>query len=149
MSEYGRYFEDFHIGAVFEHYPAKTILESDNNLFCLLTRNDHPIHSDFEYAAEYGNKKPLVVGTYIISLVVGMSVRDISGKSIALGYESITHLKPVFIGDTIYAQTLIRSKKESTNPKRGIVEIETQAYNQNGTYVLSLKRSILAPKKDA
>ncbi|MEA2103308.1 MAG: MaoC family dehydratase [Candidatus Cloacimonadota bacterium] len=149
QNNYGKYFEDFHIGDFYSHYPAKAITESDNNLFCLLTMNHHPVHLDKEYAAKQIHRKILVVGTYILSLAVGMSVRDISGKAIAnLDYEKVNHVAPVFIGDTIRAETEILSIRESrTKPDQGIIFVETKAYNQKEELVLSLKRHILVPKK--
>ncbi len=80
---FGHYFEEFHVGDIYKHWPGKTVTESDNNLFCLLTVNRHPLHSDIEYAKMHHHGKVLVVGTLVISLVVGMSVADISGTAIA------------------------------------------------------------------
>ena len=148
---FGRYLEDFNVGDVYNHWPGKTITESDNNLFCLLTMNHHPVHLDMEYAKGQPHGKILVVGTYVLSLVVGMSVADVSGKAIAnLDYEKITHDGPVFIDDTIYAETEILEKRESkSKPDRGIVYVETRAYNQDGKKVLTLRRHVLIPKKES
>lgn len=147
--QFGRYLEEFHVGDVYKHWPGKTITESDNNLFCLLTRNPHPLHSDTEYAKVHQHGKILVVGPLVISLVVGMSVADTSGKAIAnLEYEKITHDAPVFIGDTIYAESEVLSVRESTSkPDRGVVSITTRAYNQNGEQVLTMSRKFLVPKR--
>ncbi|MHB8105393.1 MAG: MaoC family dehydratase, partial [Dehalococcoidales bacterium] len=122
---FGRFFEEFQRGDIYKHWPGKTIMESDNNLFCLLTLNRHPIHSDIEYAKTHAHGKVLVVGTLVLSLVVGMSVADTSGKAIAnLEYEKITHDGPVFIGDTIYAESEVLDVRESNSkPDRGIVYI--------------------------
>ena len=146
---FGGYFEEFQIGDVYKHYPGKTITESDNNLFCLLTVNRHPLHSDAEYASRQTHGQRLVVGPLVISLVVGMSVADISGKAIAnLDYEKISHDGPVFIGDTVYAQTEILDKRESkSKPDRGVVYVETRAFNQKGQPVLTLRRHVLVPKR--
>lgn len=148
---FGRYLEEFHQGDIYKHWPGKTITESDNNLFCLLTLNRHPIHSDAEYAKAHPHGQNLVVGPLVISLVVGMSVADTSGKAIAnLEYEKITHDAPVFIGDTIYAESEVLDVRESTSkPDRGIIYIVTRAYNQNGEKVLTLYRKFLVPKKSA
>jgi acyl dehydratase len=145
---YGRYLEEFKVGEVYTHWPGKTIFESDNNLFSLLTMNHHPVHLDQHYSRDQVHGKILVCGPLVISLVVGMSVADISGKAIAnLDYQEITHDGPVFIGDTIYAETEILSIRESrSKPDRGIVFVETRAYNQHEERVLSLKRHILVPK---
>jgi acyl dehydratase len=140
---------DFSMGQVFRHYPSKTITESDNNLFCLLTMNHHPIHSDCEFAKYSQHKKILVVGTYVISLVIGMSVPDISGCAIAnLDYEKIEHNAPVFIGDTLRAESRILDVHVSrTKPDRGVLYVETAAYNQHNKKVLTLRRHVLLPRE--
>ena len=144
---FGRYFEEFEIGAVMEHEPGKTITESDNNLFCLLTMNHHPVHLDWNYAASQQYGKVLVVGTLVFSVAVGLTVRDISGKAIAnLAYHEANHTAPVFIGDTIYARTEVLGKRVSrSNPDRGIVKVKTEVFNQNDEVVLTFSRSVLIP----
>lgn len=146
---YRRVLDDFTVGQVFKHWPRKTVTESDNNLFCLLTMNHHPLHSDAEYAAEQRHGKIVVAGTYILSLVVGMTVADISGASIAnLEYESIIHHEPVFVGDTLSARSKVLDVKVSkAKPDRGVVTIETEAYNQKEQKVLTMRRKILIPKE--
>jgi acyl dehydratase len=145
---YRRTLSDFHEGQVFEHWPRKTITESDNNLFCLLTLNHHPLHSDAEYAAKQQQGRIVVAGPYVFSLVVGLTVPDISGASIAnLEYENVTHHAPVFIGDTIRAVTRILQVSPSrTKPDRGVVSVATAAFNQHDEKVLSFKRHVLIPK---
>lgn len=141
----GNYFEDFEEGQIIEHSLSKTIFESDNNLFSLLTMNYHPLHTNVDYASKQQHGKILVVGTLVFSLVVGITVPDISGKAIAnLDYEKIEHLAPTFIGDTIYARTKILKCRESRTKKdRGIVYVETTGYNQNGENVIRFRRHIL------
>jgi len=147
---FGRYFEDFTVGEVLQHDLHKTVLESDNNLFTLLTMNHHPVHLDKEYCQGQQHGRILVVGTYVFSLVVGLTVADISGKAIAnLDYEKVTHDRPVFIGDTLRAETEILDKRESrSKPDRGIVYVETRAYNQSDEKVMTLRRHVLIPKKE-
>lgn len=149
-SNYGNYFEDFEANQKIRHALSKTIFESDNNLFSLLTMNHHPVHLNQDYANAQQHGKILVVGTLVFSLVVGMTVPDISGKAIAnLNYENIMHNAPVFIGDTIYAETEVLSVRESkSKTDRGIVYIETKAYNQNKELVLTFRRSVLIPKRN-
>ncbi len=146
---YRRLLEDFTNGQVFDHLPGKTVTESDNNLFCLLTMNHHPLHSDAEYAAKTQYGRIVVAGTYTLSLVVGMTVPDISGASIAnLEYEKIVHHAPVFIGDTIRARSrIIEVRPSKSKPDRGILTVETDAYNQNGERILSLRRKVLLPTR--
>src|SRR5690554_7358840 len=144
-SSLGNYYEDFEVRAIIEHALSKTIFESDNNLFSLLTMNHHPVHLNQDYVKTHQHGQILVVGTLVFSLVVGITVPDISGKAIAnLGYEEVKHLNPAFINDTIYAKTTIIDKWLSkTKTDRGIVYVETIAYNQNGVDVLSFKRKVL------
>lgn len=146
----GLYYEDFDIGAETKHSLSKTIFESDNNLFSLITMNAHPLHTNIDFAEKSQHGKILVVGTLVFSLVVGITVPDISGKAIAnIGYEDIKHLNPVFINDTIYAKTKILDKWESkSKPDRGIVYVETIGYNQSGLEVISFKRKVLVKKVD-
>lgn len=145
----GNYYEDFSPGESIYHALSKTILESDNNLFCLLTMNYHPVHTNVDYAVKQQHGQVLVVGTLVFSLVVGFTVPDISGKAIAnLDYERVEHLAPTFIGDTLYARTKILDKRESrSKPDRGIVYVETTGYNQNGTDVIRFCRHVLIPKR--
>ncbi len=147
---FGGLYEDFQAGQLIKHWPGKTIFESDNNLFCLLTRNDNPIHTDAEYMKDHQHGQPLVVGTLVISLIVGMTVRDTSGKAIAnLEYEKITHDGPVFIGDTLYAETEILDTKETSKGNRGIIYLETRGINQRGEKILTVRRRFLVPKREA
>lgn len=149
QSVLGLYFEDFEEGVEIMHSLSKTVFESDNNFFSLMTMNHHPVHTNVDYAAKNQHGKILVVGTLVFSLTVGITVPDISGKAIAnLGYEDIRHLKPVFVGDTIYARTKIISKRESKSKQdRGIVYVETVGYNQNGEDVISFRRNVLVKKR--
>jgi acyl dehydratase len=150
QSVLGLYFEDFIVGSEIKHSLSKTIFESDNNLFSLLTMNHHPVHTNLDYAQKNQHGKILVVGTLVFSIVVGMTVPDISGKAIAnLGYEDIKHLAPVFLNDTIYAKTIILSKRESKSKNdRGIVYVETIGYNQNNEDVISFRRNVLIKKRE-
>lgn len=148
QSVLGLYYEEFEVGSVITHSLSKTIFESDNNLFSLLTMNHHPLHTNLDYASKNQHGQIVVVGTLVFSLVVGMTVPDISGKAIAnLEYESVKHLKPVYINDTIYARTNILDKKDSeTKSDRGIVYVETIGFNQNGEDVISFRRKVLVKK---
>lgn len=144
----GLYFEDFEVGAEIKHSLSKTIFECDNNFFSLMTMNHHPVHTNVDYASQNQHGKILVVGTLVFSLAVGITVPDISGKAIAnLGYEDIKHLNPVFVNDTIYVRTKVLAKRESISKNdRGIVYVESIAYNQLGQDVLSFRRYVLVKK---
>ena len=149
-SPLGKFYDELMVGEEINHELSKTIFESDNNLFSLITMNHHPVHLNRDYADRKPHGKILVVGTLVLSLVVGLTVPDISGKALAnLQYSEIKHLGPVFINDTIYARTKILSKTLSrSNTNRGIVKVQTIAYNQKGEDVLSLKRTVLIPVKE-
>ena len=146
----GRFFEEFNVGEEIKHSLSKTIFESDNNLFCLLTMNNHPVHTNIDYAAKNQHGKVLVVGTLVFSLAVGMTVPDISGKAIAnLGYEDVKHLAPTFVNDTLYVRSKILDKRESRSKKdRGIIYVESIASNQDGVDVLSFRRHVLIKKRN-
>jgi len=144
----GTYYDDFIVGEIIYHALSKTIFENDNNLFSLLTMNYHPVHTNIDYAKKNQHQKILVVGTLVLSLAVGISVLDISGQAIAnLSYDCVKHLNPVYVNDTIYVKTTILNKRISKTKKdRGIVIVETIAYNQNNIDVLKFKRTILVKK---
>lgn len=149
QSVLGLYFEEFEVGSEIKHSLSKTIFESDNNFFSLITMNHHPVHTNVDYASHNQHGQVLVVGTLVFSLVVGMTVPDISGKAIAnLGYEDIKHLAPTFVGDTLYVRTKILDKRESKSKNdRGIIYVETIGYNQRGEDVISFRRNVLVKKK--
>lgn len=146
---FGRYLEDFEIGDNYEHRPGRTISEADNTWFTLLTMNQHPIHFDAEYARHTEFGRPIVNSALTLSIVVGMSVSDVSQKAIAnLGWTDIHLPAPVFSGDTLYAETEVLAKRESkSRPTQGIASVVTRALNQDGTMVIKFKRSVLVPKR--
>lgn len=144
---FGRYFEDFHIGDIYEHRPAKTVTEYDNHLFTLMTMNTHPMHFDAEFAKASEFKRNLVVSPYTLALLIGMSVTDCSQKAIAnLGMDEVKFTAPVFAGDTIYGESEVLEKRESNSrPGQGIVSIVTRGFNQDGVMVCTFKRNMLIP----
>jgi acyl dehydratase len=148
--QFGRSYEEFEVGATYKHWPGKTVTEYDDHLFCLLTMNHHPLHLDANYAeatTQFGQN--VVVGNYIYSLVLGMSVADVSGMAIAnLEVESLQHVAPTFHGDTIYAETVVLDKRESRSKNdRGVVHVETKGYKQDGTLVCIFRRKVMVPKR--
>ncbi len=146
---YGRYLEDFAVGDVYEHRPGRTISEADNTWFTLLTMNQHPLHFDHEYARQSEFGQVLVNSCLTISLVTGMSVSDISQKTVAnLGWDKVRLTHPVFIGDTLYAESRVLSVRESeSRENQGIVTVESVGRKQDGTQVISFERSLLVPKR--
>jgi acyl dehydratase len=148
--QFGRYYEEFEVGAVYKHWPGKTVTEYDDHLFCLLTMNHHPLHLDAHYAktsTEFGRN--VVVGNYIYSLLLGMSVPDVSGKAIAnLEVESLKHVHPTFHGDTIYGESTVLDMTESrSKADRGVVQVETRGLNQDGVVVCIFRRKVMVPKR--
>jgi itaconyl-CoA hydratase len=147
--QFGRYYEDFQVGDVYEHRPGRTISETDNTWFTLLTMNTHPMHFDAEYAkaSEFG--KCIVCSPFTVALMVGMSVTDVSQKAIAnLGWTDIRMTAPVYAGDTLYAESEVLEKRESqSRPGAGIVTVKTIGKNQAGTVVCTFSRTILVAKR--
>jgi acyl dehydratase len=149
---FGRYFEDFGPGDVYRHWPGKTVTEYDDHLFCMITMNHHPLHTNAWFAEhETVQGRNVVVGNLVYSLVLGMSVPDVSGSCIAnLEVEQLTHKRPTFHGDTIYAETRVLEKQESrSKPDRGIVTVETKGFNQRGEEVCYFRRRVMVWKTDA
>ena len=150
MSQFGRYYEDFTVGDVYKHWPGKTVTEYDDHLFCLLTMNHHPLHLDAHFAGtttEFGRN--VVVGNYVYSLLLGMSVPDVSGLAIAnLEVSSLRHVAPTFHGDTLYGETQVLEKIDSrSKDDRGVVAVATTGYNQDGTVVCEFRRTVLVPRR--
>ncbi len=147
----GHYFEEFEVGQEIKHCQSKTIFESDNNMFSLLTMNHHPVHTNIDYCKQQQHGQILVPGTLVFCLAVHLTVLDISGLAIAnLEYEKIEHLAPTFINDTIYSRTIILEKILSKSKNdRGIVYVETIGSNQNGVDVIRFRRKILIKKREA
>ena len=146
---FGRYFEDFVVGDIYEHRPGRTITQQDNIWFTLLTMNTHPLHFDEVYAkaSEFG--KTIVASPLTVALLVGMSVSDVSQKAVAnLGWKEIRMTHPVYPGDTLYAESEVLDKRESeSRPTAGIVSVRTTGKNQDGVVVCVFDRTILVSKR--
>jgi acyl dehydratase len=146
---FGRHFEDFQVGDVYEHRPGRTITQTDNIWFTLLTMNTHPMHFDEEYAkaSEFG--RCIVCSPFTVALMVGMSVTDVSQKAIAnLGWSDIKMTHPLYAGDTLTAESEVLDKRESkSRPGAGIVTVRTDGYNQDRTLVCTFSRTMLIAKQ--
>ncbi len=146
---FGRYYEDFVVGDVYEHRPGRTISEADNTWFTLLTMNTHPLHFDAEYgkASEFG--KCIVASPLTLAILVGMSVTDVSQKAIAnMGWKDIRMTAPVFAGDTLYGESEVLEKRESkSRPTAGLVTVRTIGKNQDGKIVCEFERTVLVAKR--
>jgi itaconyl-CoA hydratase len=146
---FGRYFEDFTIGDVYEHRPGRTITETDNTWFTLLTMNTHPLHFDAEYAKKSEFGRCIVASPLTVALMVGMSVSDVSQKAIAnMGWTNIRMTAPLFAGDTLYAESEVLAKRESkSRPTAGLVTVKTRGFNQEGVMVCDFERTILIARR--
>lgn len=149
---FGGYLEDYEPGDVYRHWPGKTITEAEDHMFCLLTMAASPLHIDRHYAeteTEFGRN--IVVGTMIYSLLLGMSVPDISGRAIAnLGVSELRHLAPFFHNDTLYASSEILSVRPSeSRPNQGILTVRTDGFNQDQRHVCTFTRAVLLPCRPA
>ncbi len=146
---YGRYLDEFTVGETIDHWPGRTITETDDVLFCALTMNQHPLHSDAAYAQDTQFGERIVAGPFVYSLVFGMTVDIVSGKAIAnLATTDMKHTAPVHHGDTVYARTEVLDVRDShSQPDRGIVTVRTEGINQNGVTVLTFQRAVMIPKR--
>ncbi|HMF69006.1 MAG TPA: MaoC family dehydratase [Phyllobacterium sp.] len=148
----GLYLEDFEIGHVFQHPLRKTVTESDNMLFSVMTLNPQPLHIDFEYASKTEWGKPLVNSLFTLGLMIGISVNDTTvGTTIAnLGMTDVTFPAPLFHGDTVRVETqVVAARKSKSKPDRGIVEFEHRAFNQFGVLVAKCTRQAMMKSKAA
>jgi acyl dehydratase len=146
---FGRYYEDFTVGDIYEHRPGRTLSETDNTWFTLLTMNTHPLHFDAEYARHSEFGRCLIASPLTLSVIVGMSVSDVSQKAIAnLGWTDIKMTSPVFAGDTLTAETEVLDKRESkSRPNAGIVKVRTRGFNQHHVVVCEFDRSVLVARR--
>ncbi len=146
---FGRYYEDFNIGDIYEHRPGRTLTETDNTWFTLLTMNTHPMHFDAEYAKHSEFGRCIICSPLTVAVMVGMSVTDISQKAIAnLGWTDIRMTHPLFAGDTLTAESEVLGKRESASrPNAGIVTVKTTGFNQDGKVVCDFQRTMLIAKQ--
>jgi itaconyl-CoA hydratase len=141
-----RSYDEFEVGAVYRSRFGRTVLDTDNVWFTMLTLNTNPIHFDAEYAASTEWKRPLVDSTFTLALVTGLSVGDVSERGINLGWHDVRLSVPVFAGDTIRAETEVLEKRESrSRPGQGIVTVRTRGLNQRDDVVIEFERTIMMP----
>ena len=141
----GRYLEDFSVGDVYRHAHGRTITQTDNTWFSLLTNNPHDVHSNADYASRTEFGRPLVVSTLTLAIVTGLSVPDVSQNAVAnLGWENVRLPAPVFAGDTIYAESEVLEVRPSrSRPTQGIVRVRTRGFNQDGVTIMEFERAVL------
>jgi itaconyl-CoA hydratase len=147
----GRFFEDFEIGDVYQHPLGRTISEADNTWFTLLTMNTNQAHFNTVYAERSEFGRPLVVSTLTVAIAVGQSVTDLTQNAFAnLGWDDIKMSHPVFAGDTLWSESMVLSKRESSSrPGAGIVKVHTRTLNQDGKEVCSFERTFYVYRRGA
>ena len=144
----GRVFEDYEVGAVLRHPFGRTIIEADNVWFTNITMNMNPVHFDAHYAAQTEFGKPLVNSTFTLALVTGLSVADLDHAYANLGWDDVRLPAPVYVGDTIYAQSKVVEARESkSRPQVGIVKVHTTGFKQDGTVVITFTRTVMVYKR--
>ena len=147
----GRFFEDFTVGDRYRHPLGRTVTETDNIWFTLLTNNTHQVHFNADYAARTEFKQPLVVSTLTLAIVTGLSVGDVSQNSVAnLGWDKVRLPNPVFAGDTIYAESeVLEARPSKSRPTNGVVRVRTRGFNQRGETVIEYERTVLVYRRGA
>ncbi len=145
----GRFFEDFHVGDVYHHSLGRTVTETDNSWFTLLTQNTAPLHFDKHYASQTEFGRPLVNSTFTLALVTGQSVSDVSQNVMAnLGWDEVRLLKPLFEGDTVYSKSEVLELRDSkSRPKVGVVTVRTTGFNQDGVILIEFNRTLLVYRR--
>lgn len=146
----GKYFEELEIGTVFKHVVRRTVTETDNLLFTVMTMNTQPLHLDEEFSKNSVAGTRLCNSIFTLGLVIGVGVSEVSGGTTVanLGFQEITFPRPVLIGDTLHAETEIKDKRPSeSRPNAGIVHFEHRGYNQRGELVAKIARTALMLKK--
>ncbi len=150
----GRYYEEFEVGETIEHEKRRTVSEADNQSFCDMTMNQQPLHLDADFAADTQFGERLVNGLYTMSLAVGLTIPDTTDGTIVanLSYDDVEHPNPVFHGDTIYAQSTVTDKRETSDGERGVVTMRVEAFtvdedDDEDTLVCEFERTVLSLKR--
>lgn len=147
----GRFLEDFTVGDLYRHAHGRTITETDNTWFTLLTNNTHDIHFNADYASRTEFGRPLVVSTLTLAIVTGLSVSDVSQNAVAnLGWDDVKLTAPVFAGDTLYAESEVLEVRPSRSRRgQGLVKVRTRGFNQRDETVITYERTVLVYSRDA
>jgi acyl dehydratase len=155
----GLYYEEFEVGETIEHATRRTVSERDNQVFCDMTMNQQPLHLDAEFAADTEFGERIVNGLYTMSLAVGLTIPETTDGTIVanLSYDDVSHPAPVFVGDTIRAQSTVTGKRETSDGERGVVTMHVEAFavNRDGeggddgeTLVCEFDRTVLSLKRE-
>jgi itaconyl-CoA hydratase len=145
----GRFFEDFEVGDVYEHQLGRTVTQTDNAWFTLLTQNTAPVHFDRQYASQTEFGRPLVNSAFTIALVTGQTVSDVSQNVMAnLGWDEVRLPHPLFEGDTVYSTSkVITTRASRSRPNVGIVTVRTTGFNQDGVPVITFRRTVMVYRR--
>ncbi len=145
----GRFFEDFVVGDVYRHRLGRTVTETDNVWFTLLTQNTAPLHVDQHYASQTEFGRPLVNSCFTIALVTGQSVPDVSQNVLAnLGWDEVRLPHPLFHGDTVYSSSEVLEVRESkSRPEAGIITVRTSGFTQDGSVVITFRRTVMVYRR--
>ncbi len=147
----GKYFEELEVGQHFRHSQGRTITEMDNTLFCALTMNTQPLHTNEDFASRSQFGQRIVNGIFTLGLVVGLTVNELTDGTIIanLGYDKIIHPFPVFHGDTIYVETEVIEKRDSrSHPEAGLVRLKHTGKKPDGTVVVEVERTVMFLRKE-
>ena len=147
----GRFLEDFTVGDLYRHAHGRTITETDNTWFTLLTNNTHDIHFNADYASRTEFGRPLVVSTLTLATATGLSVSDVSQNAVAnLGWDDVKMTAPVFAGDTLYAESeVLEARPSKSRPGQGLVKVRTRGFNQRDETVITYERTVLVYTREA
>lgn len=145
----GRYFEDFAVGEVYQHPLGRTVTATDNSWFTLLTQNSARLHFDTYYSAQTPFERPLVNSTFVLALITGQSVTDISQNVVAnLGWDCVELPHPVFEGDTLYSRSVVLATRPSQSRSyAGLIRVRTIGFNHDGVTVLRFERSAMVYRR--
>jgi itaconyl-CoA hydratase len=145
----GRFFEDFNVGDVYHHALGRTVTETDNSWFTLLTQNTAAIHFDKHYAAQTEFGRPLVNSTFTLALVTGQSVSDVSQNVMAnLGWDQVRLPHPLFEGDTVYSKSeVLEVRRSESRPNVGVLTVRTTGFNQDGIILIEFTRTLLVYRR--
>ena len=149
----GRFVEDFVVGDVYQHPIGRTISEADSTWFTLLTNNTNQNHFNIDYAEQnpITNGRIIVNSGLTVAIVLGQSVIDMSQHAVAnLGWTDIKLSAPVYVGDTIYSESLVLDIRDSASrPDFGILTMKTRGLNQDGVEIISWIRSVMIPRRSS
>jgi itaconyl-CoA hydratase len=145
----GRFFEDFIVGDIYHHALGRTVTETDNSWFTLLTQNTAAIHFDKHYAAQTEFGRPLVNSTFTLALVTGQSVSDVSQNVMAnLGWDHVRLPHPLFEGDTVYSKSeVLEVRRSESRSNVGVLTVRTTGFNQDGIILIEFTRTLLVYRR--